>query len=74
VLKHFKNYRIVYKFLFQTFFKSWRVRFSYLLRFIVQVSKIVAFPVATSWLIELLGRNGTYAKLWHRQQRGLETD
>ncbi|MCL1876864.1 ABC transporter ATP-binding protein/permease [Candidatus Saccharibacteria bacterium] len=63
MFKHFQNYRLVYGFLWRTFGRLWRIRLSYILRFLTGVCRIVLFPIAIALMISNLA-TGDYDNIW----------
>lgn len=63
MFKHLKNYKLVYSFIWRTYGQSWRIRLSYVMRFIADVCKLVLLPVAVAILIARLA-SGDYDGVW----------
>lgn len=51
MLRGFSNYKAVYRHLWQSYGSSWLVRFSYILRVLSQIGKLIALPIALSLII-----------------------
>lgn len=53
----FKKYTIVYRHIWATYGRFWRVRVSYVMRFIVRVCQLIVLPIALSLIIANLAKS-----------------